>query len=65
MAFFASEGDVTGVWVVLLTMLCLLTTCFLLYISRLLQRRNSCRRQDGIAVIVECRDAEIEYSFLL
>ena len=38
-------------------------TFVLHYISGALHRRNSRRRQDGIDVIVEREDAEIEYSF--
>ncbi len=41
----------------------LFVTFVLYYTSGVLHRRNSRRRQDGIDVIVERKDAEIEYSF--
>ena len=41
----------------------LFVTFVLQYISGVLHRRDSRRRQDGIDVIVDRKDAEIEYIF--
>ena len=47
-----------------LTTLSLLFVSFVLYYIRgVSHRRNSHRRQDGLDVLVERKDAEIEYSF--
>ena len=65
MGSFASLGGSSWVQLLLLTTLGLLfVTLVLRYITGVLHRRNSRRRQDGIDVIVEKEDAEIEYSSL-
>lgn len=58
--FKFSEYSWPGWWVVLLTASLLVTMHLLRCISRVLDRRRSSPRQDGIAVIVEKEDAEIE-----
>ena len=64
MGSFASREGFSWVQLLLLTTLGLPFVTFVIhYTSGVLHRRNSRRRQDGIDVIVEREDAEIEYSF--
>ena len=64
MGSFVTWGGSSWVQLLLPTALGLIfATPVVQYIRRVLYRRNSRRRQDGIDVIVGREDAEIEYIF--